>query len=244
MNIWAIGDLHLSFSTPNKQMDIFGTHWKNHAQKIKENWIKKIKKNDLILIPGDISWAMNLTEALVDLNWIDSLPGKKIILKGNHDYWWPSLKKLNENLPPSIEALQNNAININNVSIGGARLWDSKEYSFNNYIETIPNTKSKEKQEIDSEKIFLRDLQKLQNSLSQMDKTAQIKIVMTHFPPIGADLKDSEVSKLLDTFNIDICIFAHLHSVKKENLYFGKKNNTKYFLVSADYINFDPVKLI
>ena len=112
------------------------------------------------------------------------------------------------------------------------------------YIETIPNTKSKEKQEIDSEKIFLRDLQKLQNSLSQMDKTAQIKIVMTHFPPIGADLKDSEVSKLLDTFNIDICIFAHLHSVKKENLYFGKKNNTKYFLVSADYINFDPVKLI
>ncbi len=249
MQIFAISDLHLSLSSPEKTMEDFGDIWKNYQTKIKNNWEKTVSGNDLVLISGDISWAIKLKDALIDLEWLHSLPGKKVILRGNHDYWWPSVSKLKEALPPSISFIQNNSLSFEDVSIAGTRLWDTKEYNFNDYINFVYNPKQKKdiQEEIQkdlSEKIFLRELERLKLSLETMDKKAKTKIVMTHYPPISADLKDSQVSKLLEKYNIDICIFGHLHNLKREKKMFGEKNNINYILASADYIDFTPIKIL
>ena len=252
MNIFAIADLHLCFSTPNKSMEIFGPIWKDYENKIKENWKKNISKDDLVLIAGDITWAMKLKEALIDLEWIHNLPGKKIIIKGNHDYWWPSFSKLKTYLPPSIDFIQYNAITIGDVSIGGARLWDTDEFNFNDYINYLYNPKEKKNKNLEekaqkelSQKIFAREIERLKLSLNQIDKKAKTKIVITHYPPISADLKDSKVSKLLDEYNIDISVFGHLHNVKTDiKKPFGEKNKTKYVLTSSDFLNFNPIKIL
>ena len=123
MNIFAIGDLHLSFSVgPSKAMDMFGDAWVNHAERLKENWLKQITQDDIVLMPGDFSWAMKLEEALPDFEWLSKLPGKKIFVRGNHDLWWSSLKKM-KILYPDITFIQNDSIVINNVAIFGSRGW-------------------------------------------------------------------------------------------------------------------------
>jgi len=247
MNIWAIGDLHLSFGVSNKSMDIFGPSWKEHAKKIEESWTRLISKDDLVLIPGDISWAMRPDEAIADLKWIDQLPGTKVLLKGNHDYWWGSLKKIAEILPPSIHLIQNNSFRWKDAAIGGARLWDTPEYSFNAFIEYQENPKMKiidpetAAQEDLSEKIFERELQRLEMSLSSLPEDAKVRIAMTHYPPIGADLQPSRASAILEKYRIDICVFGHLHNIKADAVLFGIKNNVRYILTSSDYIRFQPV---
>ena len=128
MTIWAIGDLHLSFGVPNKGMDLFGAHWKEHAAKTEENWRKLITDDDLVLIPGDISWAMHPSEVAPDLQWIHSLPGSKMMIRGNHDYWWTSLTKVEGMMPPSIKVIQNNVQVWKDVVVGGCRLWDTPEW--------------------------------------------------------------------------------------------------------------------
>jgi len=249
MQIFAISDLHLSISTPDKNMQDFGSVWKEYQEKIKFHWEKNITDNDLVLIPGDISWAIKLKDALIDLEWLHALPGKKVIIRGNHDYWWPSASKLKEALPPSIFFIQNNSINFEDVSIAGSRLWDTFEYNFNDYINFVYNPKERKElqeniQKDLSEKIFTREIKRLKLSLENLNKNAKTKIVMTHYPPISAELKDSKVSKLLEKYNIDICIFGHLHNLKKEKKMFGEKNSIKYILTSADFIDFDPVKIL
>lgn len=243
MKIWAIADLHLCFGAPDKSMEAFGFAWENYVQKIEENWKKVIGPDDLVLIAGDITWAMKLEEAMKDLNWIDALPGTKVILKGNHDYWWPSNKKLAEALPSSIHFINNNAYTIGNITIGGSRLWDTSEYSFNKYITFIENPLIKEKKlyKKEVERIYNRELERLRLSLQQLDSNATYRIAMTHYPPIGADLKESRVSKILEEFEINICVFGHLHNVKKESPLFGEKNQIIYLLTSADYLNFEPI---
>jgi uncharacterized protein len=249
MNIWAIADLHLSISTPSKSMELISDKWKNYELKIKENWSKLVKESDLVLIPGDISWAASLFDVQKDLNWIDNLPGKKLLLKGNHDFWWGSLKKIKAILPKSISVLQNDIFIFNGTAIGGARLWDTQEYSFSDYIDFKINpfeNKDLEKtiQDDLKEKIFARELSRLEISLSKMPKNAKNKIAITHYPPISADLKNSKASEILEKYNIEICIFGHLHSLKKNAQLFGNKNNIRYLLTSADYIEFTPIKII
>ena len=249
MQIFAISDPHLSLSTPDKNMQDFGDTWKDYQEKIKINWEKNITDNDLVLIPGDISWAIKLKDALIDLEWLHDLPGKKVIIRGNHDYWWPSASKLKEALPPSISFIQNSALSFGDVSIAGSRLWDTTEYNFNDYINFVYNPKERKDlqeniQKDLSERIFTRELERLKLSLEELDRSAKTKIVMTHYPPVSADLKDSKVSKLLEKYNVDICVFGHLHNLKKEKKMFGEKNNIKYILTSADYINFSPVKIL
>ena len=247
MSIWALADLHLSLSVPDKTMEIFGSEWRNYMLRIKENWEDKIRSNDLVLIAGDISWSMNIKKMKKDFEWLDNLPGKKLIIKGNHDYWWSSYSKVKTFLPPSIEALQNNAYLWNDVAIGGSRLWDSPEYNFDKYINIKENPKAsvEKKIQIDlQEKIFERELHRLKLSLSQMRDGASFRIVMTHYPPIGADLAPSRTSLLLEDKEIDICVFGHLHSVKPGALPFGKAGNVKYILTSADYVEFHPVQIL
>lgn len=244
MSIWALSDLHLCFGVPDKSMEIFGPEWTNYPEKIKENWLKNIKKEDLVLIPGDISWGKDLEEAAPDFEFIESLPGTKVILKGNHDYWWTTISKLKTFLPPSCHFIHNDVFNFGKVSIAGARLWDTKEFNFNGYIRYVENPKASKKNiPFDNEKIFSRELQRLQLSLDLLDKKAGLKIVMCHYPPINAKLDDSIASKKLEERGVNICVFGHLHHVDKSQKMFGEKNGVRYFLTSADYLDFNPLKI-
>lgn len=250
MSIWAIADLHLAFSVPEKTMEAFGPAWDQYAEKIARQWKQAVSSEDLVLIAGDISWAMTLNQALIDLEWIDRLPGTKIILKGNHDYWWPSNAKLNQNLPPSIRFINNNALNWNGISIAGSRLWDTEEYDFNRYIEFQPNPRARvktpeelQKEKDEDKRVFQRELERLKLSLSQLDPKAKKRIAMTHYPPIGADLAPSKAAAILEEFKVDACVFGHLHNVRSGALPFGIARNVRYCLTSCDYLNFTPLNL-
>ncbi len=247
MRIFAIGDLHLSFGVANKSMSVFGPRWEGHFEQIAQNWKSKIHPDDLVLIPGDISWAMRIEEVVPDLRWIDALPGTKVMIKGNHDYWWGSLKKITEVLPPSIHIIQNNAFHWKDVSIGGARLWDTPEYSFGEYVEFQENPKMKDPEEIIqeefSEKIFNRELERLNNSLMHLNKEAKIRIAMTHYPPIGAKMESSRASQILEKYNVQTCVFGHLHNLYPNQLRFSEKNGVRYFLTSCDFLDFNPIQI-
>lgn len=251
MKIWAIADLHLSFGVPQKSMEFFGAPWMGYTDKLAANWKKEIAPDDLVLIAGDISWALKWEEALVDLQWIDALPGKKVLLRGNHDYWWGSLKKMMKEMPPSIQLIQNNSLTYDNVCIGGARLWDTSEFSFSQYIEYVENPRAKKLhdkeeaiQEDLSDKIFERELIRLKLSLDTMDKKAPIRIAMTHYPPISGTLQPSIASKMLEDHGIQICVFGHLHNLKKNAQLFGEKNGIKYLFTACDYLDFKPLRLL
>ena len=247
--IWAIADLHLSYGVPNKGMEVFGAQWSHHGDKIKENWIQQgIQPDDLILIAGDISWGMRLEEARPDLDWIHQLPGTKVIIRGNHDYWWSSLSQIAKICPPSIHLIQNNVFNWNGVSVGGARLWDTPEYSFGGYIEYAANpranlTEAPSADPKELQKIWEREISRLEMSLKGLDKNANMRLAMTHYPPISADLKDSQAAKILEKYNVDICVFGHLHNVNRTKPMFGEKNGVRYVLTACDYLDFKPVKL-
>lgn len=249
MSIWAIADLHLAIGIPEKSMEVFGEPWLHYVDKIYTHWTSLIAPDDLVLIPGDISWAMRPEEARPDLEWIGKLPGTKLILRGNHDYWWTSLRQIEAVLPPSIHLIQNNAFRWNDVVVAGARLWDTPEYHFGPYIQFSSNSRARtlseeEDSSPEAEKIFLRELGRLELSLKAMQtQKAPLKIAMTHYPPIGATLEPSRASALLEKYQIDICVFGHLHSIKAGVPLFGSKNGVHYRLASADYLNFVPLKL-
>jgi len=245
VKIWALADLHLSFGVPNKTMDIFSDKWVNHPEKIKVHWQNLIGDEDLVLIPGDISWGMHPEEAQKDLEWIGVLPGTKVMLRGNHDYWWTSLSKVEKILPPSVHLIQNNCFRWKDAVICGARLWDTTEFSFQSYIECQENPAIKKLTETDihtdDNKIFERELSRLELSLKSLPRDAAIRIAMTHYPPIGPEMLPSRASVLLEKYGITTCVFGHLHNVKSGTLPFGTKNGVRYALVAADYLNFTPL---
>lgn len=247
MTIWAISDLHLALGVPEKSMAVFGPLWNGYMEKMERSWKERVKEDDLVLIPGDISWGMRLEEALPDLQWIDALPGTKVIIKGNHDFWWSSPSKISKVMPPSFHFLQNSAFDWNDVTIGGARLWDTEEYRFHEYIHFQENpraNKPKKEEEVDDAKIFARELERLRLSLRQLDPHAKIRIALTHYPPISADLKPSRASQILEEFKIQICLFGHLHNLKKDKSMFGEARGVKYLLTSCDYLDFTPIRIL
>lgn len=248
MSVWALADLHLSFGVPDKKMDIFGIQWKNHPERIRTHWLEQIDENDLVLLAGDISWAMKPEDAKADLDWIHSLPGTKVMIRGNHDYWWYSLKKIEKFLPSSIHLVQNNIFKWKNFVIGGSRLWDTSEYSFNAFIPYIENPRENTLTKVDdpqeAEKIFIRELGRLESSLKLMPKDGSTRIVMTHYPPIGASLDLSRASALLEKYNVSLCVFGHLHNVMPNALPYGTKNGVRYVLTACDYLNCNPIKVL
>ncbi|MEI8125654.1 MAG: metallophosphoesterase [Parachlamydiaceae bacterium] len=248
MAVWALADLHLSFGVPDKKMDVFGPQWKDHPEKIRSHWTSLIAQDDLVLIPGDISWAMHPEDAKSDLDWIDSLPGTKVMIRGNHDYWWASLKKVEAILPPSIHLIQNNIYRWNDIVIGGARLWDTPEYSFGRFINYADNprenTLTKIEDPAEVQKVFDRELGRLEMSLKQFPSGPLTRIAMTHYPPIGADLHPSRASALLEKYGVSFCLFGHLHNVKPDSLPFGSSRSVKYALTSCDYLNFTPIRIL
>lgn len=251
MRVYALSDPHLPFGAEDKNMDVFGPAWKDYTRKIEENWLKRVKEEDLVLLAGDISWAMSFQDALIDLQWIDRLPGTKVMIKGNHDYWWASSKKMQEGLPPSIKFIYNSALHIDELAIGGARLWDTHEYEFSKYTAFQENPREKkgdrisfEEMQEQNEKIFTRELERLELSLKLLNPKAKVRIAMTHYPPIGADLEPSRASRILEQYQIDFCIFGHLHSIHPHSLPFGKARGVNYLFTSCDYLDFKPLPVL
>lgn len=222
--IYGIGDLHLDY-TKNKAMDIFGENWMNHEEKIFHRWKELIKEDDLVLLPGDISWALKLEEAYNDLYRVNQLPGHKIITKGNHDYWWQGPKKLNGLGLDKITFIQNNSFVYNNVGIGGTRGWLSRDWEgFNEQ----------------DEKIYLRELNRLDMSLSSIDSGVEVKIAMLHYPPFNTDFSPNEFVELMVEHKVDICIYGHLHSEGHRFVVEKEVYGIRFHCVSSDYINFEP----
>ena len=228
MKIFAISDLHLSNSC-DKPMDIFGGNWEGYTDKIIENWKAKVSDDDIVLIAGDISWAMKLDEAKADLDWIEKLPGKKIIIKGNHEYWWKSISSVREILPPSIMAIQNDAIRVDGYVFCGTRGW------------TVPE-KDKELEPEDL-KIYKREVERLKLTLmfaKNLKQEGDKLVAMIHFPPFNMDKEQSEFMKLFEEFNVDVVVFGHLHGYTKCDRV-SEINSVTYYFTSCDHINNDPV---
>mgnify|MGYP001436859045 CR=1 FL=1 len=228
MSIYAIGDLHLSF-TEDKPMDIFGENWINYENKIKAKWLEKINDHDTVLIPGDISWALSFENANVDLSWIDQLPGRKIISKGNHDYWWSTLKKM-KGIYENVEFLYNNYFSVGEIAICGTRGW------------TCPNDTCFTKRD---EKIYRRELLRLRHSLDLAVKDGYTEmVVMLHYPPTNDKKEISGFVEIIESYNVKKVIYGHLHSKEYFNLsYRGIYNDVEYSLVSCDAIDFDPIRI-
>lgn len=229
MSIYAISDLHLSFNDKNKSMEPFGPDWKDYVNRIKKNWIKTVKNEDTVLIGGDISWANNLEEAVEDFKYINDLPGKKIIIKGNHDYYFSTLKKvekfLEENNFDTISILYNNSYVVENVAICGARGWGNVGESY---------------ECLDPHKVVLREIGRLRlsyNSLSEEDKKKEI-IVLTHFPPFYQEFKE-----VLKEINAKICIYGHLHGKGHYMVRQGEIDGINYVMVAGDYTGFKLIKI-
>lgn len=233
MSIYTISDLHLSLSI-DKPMDIFGNKWQNYMERLEENWQNNVKKEDTVVIGGDISWATYINECYKDFSFIESLNGKKVILKGNHDYWWESLTKLNkyieENKFSSITFLHNTSLLVEDIAICGARGWIDPTFS----------SFSK-----DDEKIYLRELERLKLSLgSSKSLDAKRTFVFLHYPPITKDLEvNKDYEEILKNYNVEKCFYGHLHSKALQNVYEGTCNNIEYKLVSSDYMEFMPYKI-
>ncbi len=227
MSIFVIGDLHLSFST-DKPMDIFGDNWEEHYEKIKADWISKVKEEDLVLLTGDISWGMSLKEADEDFKWIDNLPGKKIIVKGNHDYWWTTLKKMND-LYKSIKFINNNFYEYNGIAICGSRGW------------LCP--KDSEFTEHDT-KIYNREVNRMEMSIKAA-KAAGMKeiIVIMHYPPTNDKHEESKFTDLFLKEEIKNVFYGHLHTeLSFEAGIKGEFNGVHYYLTSCDYLDFKLLK--
>ncbi len=224
MKVFAISDLHLSINNP-KPMDIFGGNWDNYWDKIKSNWNNVVSNDDIVLISGDISWALKLQDAIPDLEEIDKLPGTKIIIRGNHDYWWTSYQKVKNILPKSILAVQNNAIAFDNVVICGTRCW------------SIPTANSSEH----DLKIYARELIRLKMTLDEASKSSNNElpiILMLHYPPFNALWQDNEVTNLINEYpNVIKVVYGHLHGKDCRAKDIVIKNNIPYHLTSCDQVN-------
>lgn len=245
MKIWALADLHLSFSVPAKSMEIFGEHWSGYHQKIEENWRASIAKEDLVLIAGDITWAMRIEEAIIDLEWIDALPGTKVVIRGNHDYWWSSISKVRKALPPSIHAIQNDCATFGDVAVCGTRLWDNHALRFSGIIplEDEPHDPFDSEKKAEDDKILQRELGRLEMSLAAMPKTAERRICMTHYPPTNFELETTAATRLLEEYKIETCLFGHLHALEPGEGLIGEKNGVKYYLTACDYLGFQPLEI-
>lgn len=225
MKIFAISDLHLCLSGA-KPMDIFGATWANYLDKIKEDWNSRVSDEDVVLMSGDMSWALKLDEAYDDLQYLNSLNGTKVIVRGNHDYWWKSLSQIKNKLPSNIHPIQNNALKFGGYIIAGTRGW------------MVPE-KNKE-QTIEDKKIFDRELIRLELSLKSAEalKTDGDKIIcMIHFPPFNSSFEESEFTKLMEKYNVDAVVYGHLHGNSSRTINRIKINNIDYFLTSCDKLN-------
>jgi len=230
MSLYAIGDLHFGQSL-EKPMDIFGENWKNHEQKIVDHWNKVVKEEDTVLIAGDISWGMRIEEARPHLDTIACLPGRKICIEGNHDFWWSSTARVRKAFPDLI-FLKNDCVFYEDIAICGSRGWICPRDTFFTPAD---------------EKIYLREQIRLKLSISEALRQGAKRIILfMHYPPTNDKKQASGFTEIINKYpQIEKVIYAHIHGdgAKRSSLT-GRHNNAEYFFVSADYLDFCPKKIV
>ena len=230
MRLFAVGDLHMP-GGDDKPMNVFGSHWENHVQRIFDDWRSRVHPEDAVLIPGDISWAMQLKDAAPDLARIGELPGRKVILRGNHDYWWSSLTQVREVLPPGMEAVQNNAVDLGFCVVCGTRGWN---------FGTGENRLAPE-----DEKILNREVLRLRLSLEAAEKLSGDRpvVVMMHYPPLLENQRKTPFTEVLSAHRICRVVYGHLHGNAIHGGFNGVWEGIPYQLVSCDALGFRLLEL-
>ena len=227
MSLFAIADTHLSLSA-DKPMDIFNG-WSDYVQRLEKNWRAVVSDGDTVVIPGDVSWAMSLEGAQKDFAFLDSLPGKKILMKGNHDYWWNTARKMEnffkEKGFETLSIVHNSAVSVGNISVCGTRGWFYEEDAAGTH----------------TGKMLAREALRLEASL----KAAEGKPIycFLHYPPIYQGYKCPEMLELLDKYEVERCYYGHLHGYTHRRAFEGMREKTEYALIAADYVAFQPVKI-
>jgi hypothetical protein len=233
--VFAIADLHLSLCG-DKPMDRFGSVWERHPERIEANWRSLIQPDDLVLLPGDLSWGMRLEDAQIDLDFISALPGCKVLLRGNHDYWWQSLSKLRKAFP-DLHFLQNDAFIYQDVGVCGTRGWDLRP--------------AKGFQDPHDETIFKREVERLKLSIQAMGQKVRHRLAMLHYPPLLPHHKDTEFARLLTDSGIQTCVYGHLHLANIDDEtsgpppkpFEGEYRGVDYRIVACDRLNMVPLLL-
>lgn len=229
MRIFALSDPHLSLSV-DKPMNVFGDRWKDHEKKIKENWLNVVKSDDVVIVPGDISWGLKLEEAMSDFEFIHKLPGTKVIVKGNHDLWWSSVSKLNS-LFDDMVFIHNNFYEAGDIAVCGTRGW------------LLPQITPDWDEH--NEKIYKRELMRLETSLKKASDAGYSKIIVAlHYPATDFRGASTEFTNIIEKYPVTDVIYGHLHGKDaQKNAFNGIRRGAKYRLVSSDCIGFAPVKL-
>lgn len=230
MRVFAIADLHLAYVTP-KPMTVFGPQWAGHPEAIYERWQGAVRPGDLVLLPGDLSWAMRLPDAMTDLAGIAELPGTKVLLRGNHDYWWPTPSKLRAALPPGMLAVHNDAVRVENVVVCGTRGWNTPGY--------VPLGD-------EDERLLSREAQRLTLSVAAAERLRQPGdhfLMMLHYPPASAPYPPNPLTEVIEAARPDLIVYGHLHGVPVEKS-MRHVNGIPAHLVAADGLKFTPKLLL
>ena len=233
MSLYVIGDLHLSFCDPSKTMSIF-TGWENYQERIEKHWLENITDNDTVVLAGDISWGMSLQQALPDFRFINGLPGEKIVLKGNHDYWWTTKKKMEDFFAAesinTISILHNNHFTYENYGICGTRGWVNG---------------SDGSRDFQDEKVLKREVQRLETSIQSALKEKLEPIVFMHYPPIFASNFNYDILEILYRYDIKSCYYGHIHGRSAHELCVTNTyDGIDFHLIAGDYLQFVPEKII
>lgn len=225
MRLFAIGDLHLP-GGDEKPMDVFGDHWEDHFAKIAQDWQQRVTEEDVVLIPGDTSWAMQLASAVPDLQAIDALPGRKILIKGNHDYWWGGIGQVRRALPEGMQAIQHDVVDLGHAVVCGTRGW------------AYPTEETPLSQE--DERIFNREMIRLELALQSAVKIAGERpiVVMLHYPPLYNLDKDTPFTRVLEKYPVHTVVYGHLHGAGIRAGFTGEWQGIRYLLASCDSLGF------
>lgn len=225
MALFAIADTHFSLST-GKSMSVF-SGWSDYEMRLKKNWEAIVTENDTVVIAGDISWAMDMEQGLEDFRFLNSLPGRKIIMKGNHDYWWSTKKKADAFFEKygldSIHILHNNSYSEGTIAICGSRGW---------FFDAESDA---------DKKVLLREAGRLRTSILQAKSTGLEPVVFLHYPPLNMMEKCDEIYNVLVEEKIERCYYGHLHSYSHQSAFNGESDGIKFSLISADYLEFCPI---
>ena len=225
MRLFAISDLHLP-GGQEKPMDVFGDHWTGYFDRITQDWREQVAADDVVLISGDTSWAMQLADAIPDLNAIGELPGRKLLIKGNHDYWWGGVGQVRKALPDGMQVIQHDTVDIGCAVVCGTRGW------------SYPSAETALSPE--DERIFNREMIRLELALTSAVKQAEERpiVVMLHYPPLYQQDRDTPFTRLLEKYPVHTVVYGHLHGAAIRAGFTGKHNGIRYLLTSSDSLGF------
>jgi len=223
--LFAISDLHLP--AREKPMDVFGANWENHFARVREDWLGRVRPEDVVLLPGDLTWAMRLEDALEDIRRVGELPGRKVLLRGNHDYWWSAIGRVRRALPENMYALQNDGLLLDGTLFAGSRGW------------MLPTIAQGE----DDLRIYERERLRLEMSL----KDARAKggdrplVALIHYPPLTEACQG--FSDILERFGAVACVYGHLHGPGLRGAFRGERNGVAYYQASCDGLDFKLLEI-